>query len=357
MHKKITKTILISLIAFLIVMAVLFVVLRFIYPSILRENNKTDYPGSIELMETVEIGGIKQVLYFRGKNIDNPIILFIHGGPGSPMLPLLHGFQYEWENEFTVVHWEQRNAGKTFYLNDPETILETMTFDTMVSDAHEVTQYIKQKLNKDKITILGFSWGTVLGTSLIQKYPQDYYAYIGVGQFVSAKENNSVGYQAVLDAAREKGNAKDIAELEKLDPEINEHSWEIRKFLIKYNLAEDFSFRLVMLALTSPYYKMHDLMYYLNVNTLHYQEPLFNFLEDYEIRDYGTSYEVPVFYIMGERDYQTSYPLVKNYFEEISAPHKEFFSVSDASHLTMLDNKEEFNHILLEVIKPLLIGE
>ena len=112
-----------------------------------------------------------------------------------------------------------------------------------------------------------------------------------------------------------------------------------------------------MLAFTSPYYGIKELMYYLNVNTFHYQEPIFQFLENFEIRDWSMDYEIPVFYIMGERDFQTPYPLAKEFFEEISAPSKEFFSVSDAGHLPMLDNKNEFKRIILEAIKPLFIDE
>ena len=354
--KKIIKTAIISFTVLLCVFTLLFIILRFIYPLILREVNKIKAPG-IDLMETVEINGIKQVLYFRGENIENPIVLFIHGGPGSPMIPLLHGFQYDLEKDFTIVHWEQRNAGKTFYLNNPDAVLETMTFEIMLTDAHEITQYIKQKLNKDEIIILAYSWGTVLGTALAQEYPQDYSAYIGVGQIISTTEDRIIGYEAVLEAAHEKGNKRDIQALEQLDPNINEHFWEIRPYLNKYNLAEDLSLRLIMRAFTSPYYGLKDLMYYLNVNILYYQEPIFSFLNNFEIRDWNTHYEIPVFYIMGERDYTTPYSLAKEFFEEISAANKEFFSIPDAGHIPMLDNKNEFNRIILEVISSLLINE
>ena len=220
--KKIVKIVIISFAMLLCVITLLYIILRFIYPLILREVNKRKSPG-IDLMETVEINGIKQVIYFRGENIENPVILFIHGGPGSPMLPLLHGFQYDLEKDFTIVHWDQRNAGKTFYLNNPDVVLETITFENILTDAHEVTQYIKQKLNKDKIIILAYSWGTVLGTALVQEYPQDYSAYIGVGQIISMTEDKIISYKAVLEAARNKGNKKDIQALQQLDPNINEH--------------------------------------------------------------------------------------------------------------------------------------
>jgi pimeloyl-ACP methyl ester carboxylesterase len=338
-----------------------FFILRVVYPSILYTKHKTKGQG-IDIMEIVEIGNIKQFLYLRGKNIENPVILFIHGGPGSPMIPLLHGFQYNWENDFTIVQWDQRNSGKTFFLNDPETVIESMNFEQMLSDAHEVTQYIKEKLNKDAIIILGHSWGSVLGTALVHTYPQDYIAYIGVGQIANMRENTRVGYEVVLETARIQGNKNDVVALEALasyllyekdEKSTNDQFFIFRKYLNKYKLAEDRSLRLIMLAFSSPYYKFRDLMYYLNVNILHYQAPIFRFLDDFNIRDFGTMYEIPVFYIMGERDYQTPYPLAKMFFDEISAPIKEFFTIKNAGHLPMLDNKKEFNRILLEIKRRL----
>jgi len=346
---KIIRIICIVIGIIIIISVLAFVILRFVYPAILRANHKIKDPG-IDVMETVEIGGVKQVLYLRGENIENPVILYLHGGPGSPMIPLLHGFQYDWEKDFTVVHWDQRNAGKTFYLNDPDEVLTSMSFERVLADAHEVTQYIKQKLNKDKIIILGHSWGSLLGTVLVQAYPQDYSAYIGVGQMVDISDMH-VAYEKVLEVAHDKGNKRDVTALENLSPD--EHFFEIRKYLNKYNLAEDMSFRLVMLAFTSPYNGFDYIRYYLGVSNYNYQRPLFDYLDEYDVRNYGTMYEVPVFYIMGDMDYQTPYPLAKEFFEEISAPVKMFFTMQDAGHMPMLDDKAEFHHILLEAARQL----
>lgn len=337
-------------------------VLIWVYPAILRGVHNIEAPG-IDLMETLEIGGLQQTLYFRGENIESPALLLIHGGPGYPEMAFLHDFQYAWEKDFTVVQWDQRNAGKTYFLNDPKDVLETMSFERALADAYEVTQHIKQKLNKDKVVILGYSWGSVLGSALAQAYPQDVSAYIGLGQAVNMRENERVGYEAVLEAARAAGNGKDIAVLEALAPypppeAFNESFLEqvstIRPYQAKYKLADSGGIGTIMQVLKSPYYTFRDKTYFLS-DMLYYQMPLFEYLfDDYDLRHFGTAYEVPVFYIMGERDYQTPYPLAKDYFNEISAPHKEFFTVPDAGHAAMQDNKTEFNRILLEEIRPLL---
>jgi pimeloyl-ACP methyl ester carboxylesterase len=339
-----------------------FAVVRLIYPAIIRESHTIESPG-IDLMELTEIGGIQQALYFRGEDTANPVILFLHGGPGSPEIPFLHAFQYEWEKDFTVVHWDQRNAGKTYYANDPDAVLPTLTAERVLEDAHEVTAYIKQKLNADKLIIMGHSWGSVLGTMLVQTYPEDYSAYIAVGQVVNMKDNERLGYETVVGAARAANNQADVAALEALAPYPPERYDEgfiekillLRQYQAKYKLASAMDLNTILPAAVSPYYSFSELMYFFTVDVLPSQGDLTRFLmDDYDARNYGTAYSVPVYYIMGENDYQTPYPLAKAFFEELSAPVKRFFSVPDAGHFTMLDNKEEFTRILLEEIRPTL---
>lgn len=336
-----------------------------IYPAILRSIHKIG-DGGIDLMGTVEIGGIEQALYFRGEDIDNPVLLYIHGGPGSSMKPFLHDFQYAWEKDYTVVHWDQRNAGKTFYLNDPDVVLETMSFERVLEDAHEITQYIKEKLNKEQIIILGHSWGSILGTALVQKYPQDYIAYISVGQCVNMRDNDRVIYETLLAAAYTKGNKNDIAAVEALTPyplseaynnDFIKRNTSLEKYLVKYNLSGE-GFRRILSVMTSPYCGAQEKNYFNNVDINYYQEPIMRYLYDeYEIRNFGTAYEIPVFYIMGENDCETPYSLAKDFFEEITAPNKEFFTTPNAGHFPMQENAVEFNRVLLDVIRPLLAND
>lgn len=149
---------LITLCSLIAVFILAFAGLRLIAPAIIRTRHKIKAPG-IDRMEMVEIGGIKQALYIRGQNADNPIILWVHGGPGNSMMPLLHLYQYAWENDFTVVNWDQRNVGKTYFANDPAAVLQTMRAERVLEDVHEVTAYLQQQFNKKKIILAGHSWG------------------------------------------------------------------------------------------------------------------------------------------------------------------------------------------------------
>ena len=313
---------------------------------------------AIDLLETVEIGGIKQSLYIRGEDINKPVILFLHGGPGLPVIPFLHKFQYLWEKTYTIVQWDQRNAGKTFYLNDPDVVLKSMSFERALEDAHEITQYLKQKLKKEQIIILGWSWGSVLGSALVQAYPHDYIAYISVGQCVNFRENERVGYKALLDKVNAKGNSKDISIVQSFAPyppetydnNYNQQILKIREYQAKYGLGVTPVWKKVLPLLTSPYYKLKEKGYFLQ-DFLRYHGPIIRFLlENYDARNFGTTYTIPVFYIMGEQDFQTPYPLAKDFFEEISAPKKKFFSIPNAGHDPMQDNPQKFNQVLLDEI-------
>jgi pimeloyl-ACP methyl ester carboxylesterase len=359
---KPVKAAVIVLAALIAALVLAFAVIRVIYPGILRASHRIGGPG-IDFMETVEIGGIQQVLYFRGQNVDNPVILFLHGGPGSPARMILHHFQYEWENDFTVVHWDQRQAGKTYVLNDPEAIIKTLSYERMLKDAHEVTQYIKQKMNKEQIIVLGSSWGSMLGSGLVQRYPQDYCAYIGVGQMVSIRENEQMGYEKVLEAAHAAGNQKDIAALEAFAPYpplrdydegFNRLLADMRQYQTKYKLADGMSIKALLQLFTTPYYTLAELMGCVSEKAmLHDQHPIYRDLyRGNGIRDFGDVYQIPVYYIMGENDFQTPYPLAKEFFGQISASDKMFYSIPNAGHVPMIDNKTEFNRVLLKDILP-----
>jgi len=342
-----------------------FVSITMIYPAILRSAHRIDTPNGIDSMEVVEIGGIDQALYFRGQNVENPVILVLHGGPGMPDMAMLHNYQYELEDYFTFVRWDQRNAGRTFFLNDPGEVLETLTFELALNDAYEVTQYIRERLNTDQIIVLGHSAGTVLGTALVQQYPQYFSAFISVGQVVNRSENEQLGFEALLETARAGGNRRSIDAVEALGPpplgqdfgeEWFNYLREIQTLMARYGYSTSPSL-LAWLTMTSPYYTIREKMYFITADISHYHFPLHYhiFSEGFDIRNFGTDYQIPVFFITGELDRVTSYQLAREYYEEISAPHKAFFSIPNAGHMPMHENTVEYSRILIEEIRPLIM--
>ena len=354
---------LITLCLLIVAFTLTFAGLRLIAPRIIRANHKIKAPG-IDRMEMVEIGGIKQALYIRGQNEDNPVILFLHGGPGNSMMPFLHMFQFEWENDFTVVHWDQRNVGKTFLANDPKAVLKTMTAERVLQDVHEVTQYVKQQLNKDKIIIMGHSWGTVLGTMAVQTFPEDYSAYIGVAQAVNMADNERVGYEKTLEVAKAAGKQKDVKALEAVGPYppleygpgYMADMMTVRTYQSKYGLSINMGLSTVIRILAAPYYSTNELrssFIFKRADMFDDQGDVIRFLmEEADVRNYGTDYQVPVYYVTGENDYNCPFHLASAFFDEIAAPDKQIFSIPGADHLPFLSKKAEFDRILLEEIAP-----
>jgi pimeloyl-ACP methyl ester carboxylesterase len=153
----------------LIILCLLITVLWFIpsYTSPIKDRYGKPLKGSIASLESLFIGKVKQWILIRGKDFDNPVLLFLHGGPGTSEMCLLREYTAELEKDFVVVTWDQRSAGKSFAAKDPAT---SMNIDTFVSDTHELTNYLLYRFNKEKIFLMGHSWGTVVGVLTVQNF-------------------------------------------------------------------------------------------------------------------------------------------------------------------------------------------
>src|SRR6202046_3820919 len=175
-------------------------------------------PDGINSLQAVRIGGIDQWIEVRGQNVNNPILLFIHGGPGIAFIPLAGAFQGPWEKYFTVVQWDQRGAGKTYASNARELQRRTMNVPQMEQDTLDVVNYLRNRFQRKKIFVLGHSWGSMLGVWLAHEHPDIIYAYVGVGQIVNVDQNDEVGYQDALQKARNRHNEQAVKELEGIAP-------------------------------------------------------------------------------------------------------------------------------------------
>ena len=188
------------------------------FRQILGGAQKITTPGGIDEAHAVTIGGIQQWITVRGRDRRNPILLVLHGGPAAPELPTRFLFEAPWTDYFTVVEWDQRGAGRTYALNDPAKVAPTLSEDRMVADAEELVAYLRTTYGKQKIFVLGHSWGTVLGMRVAQDRPQWLYAYIGMGQIISMRAGETAGYDWVLRTAQADHNDKAVAELKSIAP-------------------------------------------------------------------------------------------------------------------------------------------
>jgi pimeloyl-ACP methyl ester carboxylesterase len=301
--------------------------------------------------EYVSINGISQYLFHSGTKYDNPVMLFLHGGPGSVESLFAYAFQEKWEDIFTVVHWDQRGSGKTLTKNPDK----YPTFDLMIKDLFEIIQYLKRKYNKQKIIILGHSWGSVLGSTFVKQYPEEVDYYIGVGQFVGFLENECVGYEKAKKLILEANHKKILKKLEALgdypgdkhDPKFWEKLSKLRKIQGNYNLAVKVDLSLFITLFKSPIFKFSD--FSALIKGFKANEKILEFLVDFDLKTEPAEYKVPIYYILGENDWQTPYVLAQEYFNRINAPYKNLYLIPNAGHMTMLDQPQLFFEALLKI--------
>ena len=139
-------------------------------------------PTSVSEKTFLKIGGVKQGMFIRSKNINHPILLYMHGGPTFLNYFLIDKFKPDLEEYFTVCYWEQRGGGLSYM---PEVTVESMNFNQFSSDAIEVTNYLRKRFNKEKIYIMAHSGGTPIALLAVQKEPHLFYAYLGIGQITN----------------------------------------------------------------------------------------------------------------------------------------------------------------------------
>ena len=186
--------------------------------AIIANARKIVTPNGVERLEKVAIGGIDQWVSVRGADRRNPVILYIHGGPGYVSIPMSWWFSRGLEEYFTIVQWDQRAAGKTYLLTDPAKIAPTLTTDRMIADTEEMAAWARKEFGKDKIFVLGHSFGSFLGLQLAERHPEWLYAYIDVCQLIDGPESERRGWRFAMDAAHRDGNALAVRELEAIAP-------------------------------------------------------------------------------------------------------------------------------------------
>lgn len=301
----------------------------------------------------ISINGINQYLFHSGTKYKNPVMLFLHGGPGSVESIFAHTFQKKWEDIYTVVHWDQRGSGKTLIQNPDEN--KYPTIELLLKDLFEIIEYLKKKYNKEKIVLLGHSWGSVLGSIFIKNHPDLVSYYIGVGQVIDMAKNESVGYNKVKAEIIKSNDKKSLKKLEDIgvypsntfDDTFIKNCKKLRKLQGKYNLGVKIDLSILISAFKSPIFKFSDISAL--IKGAKSNEKLIEFLFKFNLNSESTEYKLPVYYIMGENDWQVPTILAKEYFKKIEAPHKNLYIIPNAGHMTMMDQPDLFFDSLLKI--------
>lgn len=327
--------------------------------TILAEVGRVASANGVDEAKAVEIGGIRQWITVRARDRHNPILLVLHGGPAAPDLPNRYLFEGPWTDYFTVVQWDQRGAGKTYQLNDPETVAPTLHADRMVQDAEELVGYLRKTYGSKKIFALGHSWGSILGLKLAERRPDCLYAYIGIGQIIDMREGERIDYDWVLNTARKAGDGQAVKELEGIAP-YPEPNGTLP--LEKINVERKWSVHYGGLT-----HGRHRYDYWENAEKLSpdYSDADFKaidagsafslpkLLPDMAVTDFSnlTRLRCPLLIFAGRYDYTTPSEPVRRWFERIEAPSKRWVWFENSAHMMYA---EEPGRVLMHLVQDAL---
>jgi pimeloyl-ACP methyl ester carboxylesterase len=331
--------------------------------EIIADSRKIVSPRGIQVLTQIPVHGTQQWISVRGNDARNPILLFLHGGPASPDMPLSYTFQGAWEDYFTVVQWDQRGAGKTYAANDPAQIGPTITIDQMIADAEAVIQYLQTTYHKQKIFLLGHSWGSVLGVQLAQRHPAWLHGYLGVGQIVDMRRSEQLGYEFALREARKDHNAEAIRALEAIAPypgpggELELAKLDVqRRWLMYYGGLtwgrRDFRHDARAWSL-APEYTDADLAAIDRGSAL----SLARLLAPLAAVDFTrtTQFRCPIFLFLGRHDFAVSQDVAAQWFATLRAPAKRLVWFEDSAHMVMQEQAGRFLVHLVEDVRPLAV--
>jgi proline iminopeptidase len=313
-------------------------------------------PGSVAEAGFWRIGGIDQWVMVRGVSMDNPILLTVHGGPGSPETSLLRAFNSDLEQHFTVVYWDQRGAGRTYTKTTPP---QSMTVERFVGDLDELVEQLSARFAKPKVALLGHSWGSALGVLYAARFPAKISVYVGVGQVADMAASEAASYDFALRKARERGRRKAIDQLVAIGPPP--HSMKALTTQRRWLMTTGGAFgpnlslgRLIWRSISAPDASVLDLVRLLQGSSFS-TRLLWPQLVQMNLERDVRRFEMPVFMALGRLDMQVVASVSAAYFEVIEAPHKELLWFENAAHMVPFEAPEAFNRFMIDKVRPFAV--
>jgi pimeloyl-ACP methyl ester carboxylesterase len=282
-----------------------------------------------------------------------PVLLYLHGGPGGTSVPAAAAWR-PWDEYFTVVHWDQRGAGRTFGRNGAEGC-GPLTLDLMVRDGLEVVEYLLGALQpaSGRVVLVGHSWGTALGVHMLKRRPELFSAYVGTAQLVNMRENEDYNYRWTLRRAELLGNTEALEAVRALGaPPFSE--WKSLQTLREWSdrLAEGDGDALLPRPTPMPAGFTAADMPPILAGAEFTRRQLLGELYTIDLPALGLEFEVPMFFFHGTCDHYTPVELAERYFARISAPHKEFVQFAGCHHFVVMNRPGDFLRELVARVLP-----
>jgi proline iminopeptidase len=306
--------------------------------------------GSVAELTTVSIGGHDQTMMIRGRSVDNPVLLYLTGGPGGTDLGAIRR-DVTLEQDFTVVAWDQRGAGKSYAALDPTA---TFTTNQLISDTVEVTNYLRDRFDQEKIYLVGQSWGTTLGVLAAQQHPELYHAFVGVGQMVSQRETDIMFWEDTLAWAEETGNSELAETLRRNGPPPYQNLIHYDPFIARehdWNPYPEFDPNTEMPAIL--FVAEYSWMDRINAfkGFLDTVGVLYPSLQGIDFRQDVTALNVPYYMVLGEHEARGRAVLAEEWFDMLRAPLKEAFIFDGSGHRAHFDRPGEFADVMTHIVE------
>jgi pimeloyl-ACP methyl ester carboxylesterase len=306
--------------------------------------------SSVASLEKVLIGGLNQTILIRGESICNPILLFLHGGPGTAQIGFSRKLQKELEKEFIVINWDQRGAGLSY---SNKLHKEDMTINQLLNDTKELVRYLLNRFNQKKLFIVGHSWGSVLGILSASQFPQYIYSYIGVGQVADMMKGEQISYEYVVNKAKESNNTKALQELNKIGFDVHSLNYlrTQRKWLEKFGgsiIGTNMNKLLLSDLFTLKEYTLYDWFKFMK-GAMFSLSSMWEEVLEIDFFATNPSFDIPIYICAGKHDYQTPFEISKQYFDWIKAPHKEFFWFEHSAHCPNFEEPLNFFNVCKKV--------
>jgi len=287
----------------------------------------------VDTILTPEIGGIKQAIEIKTDDSTKPILLFLSGGPGSSMMKNADSFTHILKNKFTIVQWDQRDAGKTLALN-PSPVQPSV--ELMGKDTYEVINFLRKQLKQEKVYLLGSSWGNALGFYIVRNHPELLHAYFAVNPVISQLASEKELLTILKNHFKEDPVAsKELASVH-IPFTIDEDLFYLRKWLFykdgKKNVTSD-DFKKGFLQWSKTW------------------SPAWNEVMKIDLPKTLKKVNCPIYFFVGKNDIQTSTAITKQYFEQVKAPKKDLFLFENSGHQIHKDEPELFQNTIMTLLK------
>jgi pimeloyl-ACP methyl ester carboxylesterase len=322
-------------------------------PDPLRDATGNVIPGSLSERVTVEIGGIPQAMIIQSTDPANPVLLFLHGGPGMTEFFMELDYPTGLERHFTMVWWEQRGAGMSFSTDIPP---ETMTMEQMISDTIEVADYLRDRFDHDRILLLGHSWGSYLGIQVAAAAPERFLAYVGMAQIVHQLRSEVMAHAFLLETYRARGDTAMVRRLEaapvSMEASTSPEWMQLRDAAMhRAGVGHTRDISSVVTGIFLPVWRVRAYTLTDKINVWRgklWSRPFFweALLQD-DLSARLTDFDLPVHFFVGRYDQTANPDLSRAYFDAIHAPVKRFHVFENSAHSPLFEEPERATEILL----------